>query len=102
MPAIINDLAPPEAAGRYNGLGVLAFTTGFLLGPVGGAAALAHWGTGLFTAMILACLVAALAALRLSRHLPAGVNQIELPAAGNKPDGDYLPAAATLDGSGMA
>jgi MFS family permease len=39
MPAIINDLAPPQAAGRYNGLGALAFTTGFLLGPaIGGAA----------------------------------------------------------------
>jgi MFS family permease len=36
LPAIINDLAPPEAAGRYNGLGTLAFTTGFLLGPVAG------------------------------------------------------------------
>ena len=36
LPAIINDLAPPEAAGRYNGLGVLAFTTGFLLGPASG------------------------------------------------------------------
>src|SRR6266851_2046444 len=37
LPAIINDLAPPRAAGRYNGLGALAFTTGFLLGPAGGA-----------------------------------------------------------------
>jgi MFS family permease len=45
LPAIINDLAPPGAAGRYNGLGVLAFTTGFLLGPVTGGAALgAGWG----------------------------------------------------------
>ena len=44
LPAIINDLAPPGAAGRYNGLGTLAFTTGFLVGPAGGAAAL---GAGL-------------------------------------------------------
>jgi hypothetical protein len=28
LPAIINDLAPPQAAGRYNGLGTLAFTVG--------------------------------------------------------------------------
>jgi MFS family permease len=79
LPAIINDLAPPEAAGRYNGLAVLAFTTGFLLGPVGGAAALAAWGGGLFVALIVICLGAAVAALRLGRHLPAAVNTIELP-----------------------
>jgi MFS family permease len=77
LPAIINDLAPPEAAGRYNGLGTLAFTTGFLLGPVAGAAALgAGWGSGLFTMMALACLIATGAALRLGRHLPLGANQI--------------------------
>ncbi|HEY6314171.1 MAG TPA: MFS transporter [Streptosporangiaceae bacterium] len=82
LPAIINDLAPPEAAGRYNGLGALAFTTGFLLGPAGGAAALgAGWGTGLFTVMALACLTAAVAAIRLSRHLPPGANQIPASAA---------------------
>jgi MFS family permease len=81
MPAIINDLAPPEAAGRYNGLGVLAFTTGFLIGPAAGSAALGAWGTGLFAALIVVCLFAAVAALRLSRHLPPGVNQIESPAA---------------------
>jgi len=77
LPAIINDLAPPEAAGRYNGLGVLAFTTGFLLGPAAGAAGLAAWGTGLFGVLILACLVAAGAALRLGRRLAPAVNQVE-------------------------
>ena len=81
LPAVINDLAPPEAAGRYNGLGVLAFTTGFLIGPVGGSAALGRWGAGLFTALIVACLAAAAAALRLGRHLAPGVNTIEPPAA---------------------
>jgi len=80
MPAIINDLAPPEAAGRYNGLGVLAFTTGFLIGPVAGSAALAA-GPGLFAVLIVACLGAAAAALRLSRHLPPAVNQVESRAA---------------------
>ena len=87
LPAIINDLAPPEAAGRYNGLGTRAFTTGFLLGPVVGAAALgAGRGGGLFTVMLLACLIAAVAALRLGRHLPAGANQIPRPdAAATRP-----------------
>ena len=45
LPAIINDLAPPGAAGRYNGPGALAFTTGFLAGPAGGAALGASFGT---------------------------------------------------------
>ena len=50
LPAIINDLAPPHAVGRYNGLGTLAFTVGFLLGPAAGTAALgAGWGSGLFS-----------------------------------------------------
>jgi MFS family permease len=81
LPAVINDLAPPEAAGRYNGLGVLAFTTGFLVGPAAGAAALGAVGTGLFVALIAACLFAAVAALRLGQHLPPGVNQVESRAA---------------------
>jgi hypothetical protein len=61
----------------YNGLGVLAFTAGFLLGPAtGGAALSAGQGTGLFAALVLACAAAATAALRLSRHLPPAANQI--------------------------
>jgi len=97
LPAIINDLAPPEAAGRYNGLGALAFTTGFLLGPAGGAAALAAgWGTGLFTVMALACLTAAVAAIRLNRHLPPGANQIPAPAASpSRPGAHQEPGALT-------
>jgi MFS family permease len=93
MPAIINDIAPPEAAGRYNGVGVLAYTTGFLLGPVLGSAALGAWGAGLFMALIAACLIAAVAALRLSRALPPGVNLIAGPAdadADAEPDTDFL------------
>ena len=81
LPVIINDLAPPEAAGRYNGLGAMAFTTGFLVGPAAGAAALgAGWGTGLFGVMLVACVLAGVAALRLDRHLPPGANQIAAPA----------------------
>jgi MFS family permease len=88
LPAIINDLAPPEAAGRYNGVAVLAFTTGFLLGPVGGSAALAAWGGGLFVVLIVACLGAAAAALRLGRRLAPAVNTIELPANAGVESGD--------------
>lgn len=82
LPAIINDLAPAEAAGRYNGLGVLAFTTGFLLGPASGGAALgAGWSTGLFTALVMACAAAGVAAHRLARHLPSAANNIPALAA---------------------
>ena len=82
LPAIVNDLAPPGAAGRYNGLGVLAITTGFLLGPASGGVALgAGRSTGLFTALTVACAGASLAAYRLARYLPAAANQIPAPAA---------------------
>jgi len=77
LPAIINDLAPAQAVGRYNGLGILAFTIGFLLGPATGGAALgAGWGTGLFIVLALTCVAAATFALRLGRHLPAAANRI--------------------------
>jgi MFS family permease len=86
LPAIINDLAPPQAAGRYNGLGTLAFTVGFLVGPAAGTAALgAGWGPGLFTVLALVSLIAAGAALRLARHLPPGSNQIA-PSRGSGAD----------------
>ena len=88
LPAIINDLAPPQAAGRYNGLGTLAFTVGFLLGPAAGTAALgAGWGSALFTARILASLSAAVVALRLARHLPPAANSITAPRTMEPSDG---------------
>jgi MFS family permease len=87
LPAIINDLAPPGAAGRYNGLGALAFTTGFLLGPaIGGAALGAGMGTALFVALIAGCGLACLAALRLGRQLPSSANQIDGPAGASAPE----------------
>jgi len=86
LPAIMNDLAPPGAAGRYNGLGVLAFTAGFLAGPASGGAALgAGWGTGLFAVAAVVCLAAGAAALRLSRHLPPEANRIAPSAAEPEP-----------------
>jgi MFS family permease len=82
LPAIINDLAPPGAAGRYNGLGALAFTTGFLMGPtIGGAALGAGGGTALFAVVAAACVAAAVGALRLRRRLPAAANLIPMPVA---------------------
>jgi MFS family permease len=77
FPAIINDLAPPDAAGRYNGLGILAYTTGFLVGPaIGGWALGAGFGPGLFIVLIAVCLAAAVLALRLGQLLPPAANHI--------------------------
>ena len=100
LPAIINDLAPPEAAGRYNGLGALAFTTGFLLGPaIGGAALGAGWGTGLFAALTLGCLLACAAALRLGRHLPSAANQITPADPGTAPEPGTIEPVPTEPGT---
>ena len=59
----------------------LAWTTGFIIGPaISGAIFSRGWGTGLFTALIPACGLAALLALRLGHRLPATIDTI--PAAG--------------------
>jgi len=95
LPAIINDLAPPAAAGRYNGLGVLAFTAGFLVGPaVGGVALGAGWGTGLFAGLMVACAGAAVAAFRLRHHLPAAANNFPAPDPG-RPEPSAQPQPAS-------
>jgi MFS family permease len=102
LPAIINDLAPPGAAGRYNGLGTLAFTTGFLLGPVGGSAALgAGWGPGLFAVLAGACAVAGAGAIGLGRRLPASANQITPPSDAAAPPAEAA-APAPVPAAGGA
>jgi MFS family permease len=74
---IINDIAPAGAAGRYNGLGALVLTAGFLVGPaVGGAALGAGWGAALFVVLAGVCLAVAGAAWWLGRYLPAAANLV--------------------------
>jgi hypothetical protein len=66
VPVIIDDRAPPGAAGRYKRLGTLAFVTSCVLGPpVGSAAPGADWGTSLLTTFAVACAVASIAAKRV-------------------------------------
>jgi MFS family permease len=90
--AIINDIAPDHLQGRCNGLSTLAFTTGFLLGPaIAGAALGTHHGTALLLALITARALAAPAATRLARALPAAANHIgppPAPTASNQTDAD--------------
>jgi MFS family permease len=77
LPAIVNDIAPPGAAGRYNGLTALAFTVGWLIGPVTGGAALgAGWGSWLFVVLAGICVIGAVGALGLGRVVPASANLV--------------------------
>jgi MFS family permease len=77
LPAVVNDLAPDDHRGRYNGAFTLAWTTGFLLGPpLAGVVLDAGTGTLLFIALIAACVAAARGTFRLERRLPAAANRI--------------------------
>ncbi|HET7017592.1 MAG TPA: MFS transporter [Streptosporangiaceae bacterium] len=77
---IINDIAPAGAAGRYNGLGALVFTIGFLVGPATGGAALgAGWGAVLFVVLAGICVAEAGAAWWLGRYLPPAANLVPRP-----------------------
>lgn len=77
LPAIVNDLAPDDLRGRYNGAATLAWTTGFLTGPpLAGLALDAGAGTLLFLTLITACVAAGAAARRLARRLPPTANRI--------------------------
>ena len=74
---LINELAPDELRGRYNGLSTLAWTTGFIAGPtVAGLALAAGRPEALFLGLIACCGVLALGWLRLERRLPATVNLV--------------------------
>jgi MFS family permease len=74
---IVNDLAPDDLRGRYNGLSVLAWTTGFAVGPIVGGVALGAGLEGGFFAVVAGCCIAlALASVGLARHLPEGANLI--------------------------
>lgn len=76
--AIVNDIAPEQLRGRYNGLSTLAWTTGFLLGPATAGIALdAGVEDGLFVGLIAATGVAALGANRLARHLHPAANLVQ-------------------------
>jgi MFS family permease len=84
LPAIINDIAPPGASGRYNGLLAMAFTVGFLVGPASGGAALgAGWGAELFVVPAAISAMGALGALWLGRVVPAKANLIPMQERGD-------------------
>lgn len=87
VPAMVNDLAPDRLRGRYNGMYTLAWTTGFMVGPLlAGLALDAGVAPALFIGLIAACGAAALGALRLERRLPAAINRVGGEAPAPAPD----------------
>jgi MFS family permease len=77
IPPLVNDLAPETLRGRYNGASTLAWTTGFLTGPLLATPFLAAGlGSALFAGLAGACVLAGLGALRLERRLPAAANLV--------------------------
>jgi MFS family permease len=77
VPALVNELAPDALRGRYNGALALAFTTGFIAGPLlAGATIESGLGSALPGALAAACGLAALAARCLRRHLPLALDAI--------------------------
>jgi MFS family permease len=77
IPAIVNDLAPDELRGRYNGVHSLAWSFGSVAGPAMAGLFLARgMGVALFTVNLVGHGVAALYVSRLNRHLPEYANVI--------------------------
>jgi MFS family permease len=75
---IVNDLAPDHLRGRYNGTFVLAYTTGFLIGPaLAGVGLRIGDGTVWFAILVVGCAVAAAWSQALRRRLPANVDVID-------------------------
>jgi MFS family permease len=74
---IVNDLAPERLRGRYNGTFVLAWTTGFAIGPaVAGVGLDLGDGTAYFALLAAACAVAAAGSVGLRRRLPSRIDLV--------------------------
>jgi MFS family permease len=68
---LVNDLAPDDLRGRYNGACALASTGGLVLGPAAAGIALgAGLGGPLLAGLVLLCGLAAVGGLALERALP--------------------------------
>jgi MFS family permease len=77
VPALVNDLAPDHLRGRYNGASTLAYTTGFVTGPLLAGFMLGHGaGVPLFVVLAAGCAGCAVLARGLENHLPERVNHV--------------------------
>lgn len=82
MPPLVNDVAPERLRGRYNGAFTLAWTCGFVVGPLIAAPTLAAgFADALFVGLVVACGIAAVGAFRLERRIPAEANVVRVAVA---------------------
>lgn len=86
VPALANELAPEHLRGRYNGAATLAYTTGFMAGPLLSGFLLGYGlDHALFGGLIAVCGVCALLAVTLERRplraRPTGERALEGAAA---------------------
>lgn len=74
---MVIDIAPEHVRGRYSAVYTLSWTVGSIVGPAMAGIFLDRGlGRGFLTALIVCCGIAALASLRLERHVPAEANLI--------------------------
>jgi hypothetical protein len=71
---LVADLAPPGLSGRYLASAGISWQLGFVVGPAAGAALLGLAPAALWITSAGVCFLAAIAALRLDRALPAEVS----------------------------
>lgn len=72
---MVIDIAPVHMRGRYTAVHTLAWTVGAIFGPAAAGIFLDRGlGRGFLVGLIACCGVAALASLRLERHVPATAN----------------------------
>ncbi|MCU0263021.1 MAG: MFS transporter [Candidatus Nanopelagicales bacterium] len=97
-PALLNDLAPEHLRGRYNAFQSVLWGVSGALGPLLTGVLLGSWGGLAWTLTLAAgCLVAALIALRLRRHLTAQQDGLTGPTG--SPDDEPEPALPQGDPS---
>ena len=81
LPPLVNDIAPEELRGRYNGGSAFAFTVGFAAGPAFAGLLLAHHlRAPLLGILIVALGVAGVIALDTRRRIPPEVDVIDDPS----------------------
>ncbi|WP_369275865.1 MFS transporter [Streptomyces sp. R11] len=75
LPALVNDIAPERLRGRYNGAHTLAYTVGFVVGPLLSASALGNGETVLLlVGLTSVCLATVPLIYVLERRLNPAVN----------------------------
>jgi Major Facilitator Superfamily len=97
LPTIANNLAPEALRGRYNGALTLAYTIGFIAGPlISGAALERGLTTALLVGLVGLCVAAAGLAIRLERVLPRQINRIPSAATPTGATAVEQPSAAVV------